>query len=196
MNVAWLAIFFAVLAWSAIEPKDTLTWALEVSPAVIALVVLAMTRRAFPLTPLVYGLILIHCIVLMIGGHYTYADVPLFEPGDLPLDLKRNNFDKLGHFLQGFVPALVAREVLIRNDVVPIASWRNVFIVSFCLAFSALYELLEWAVAVISDEAADAFLGTQGYEWDTQSDMALALVGAITALVLLGRVHDRQIERL
>jgi putative membrane protein len=196
INVAWLAIFVAVLVWSAIEPKDTLTWALEVSPAVIALVVLAMTRSAFPLTPLVYGLILVHCVVLMIGGHYTYADVPLFEPGDLPLDLQRNNFDKLGHFLQGFVPALVTREVLIRNDVVPIASWRNVFIVSFCLAFSALYELLEWAVAVVSDTAAEAFLGTQGYEWDTQSDMALALVGAIAALVLLGRVHDRQIERL
>jgi len=194
MRVAWLTLFFAVLIWSGIIPKDYVTWVLEVSPAVIALVVLAVTRRSFPLTPLLYFLILVHCIVLMVGGHYTYADVPWFEPGAVFGVGERNNFDKLGHFLQGFVPALTAREILIRKSVVAAANWRNFFIVCFCLAFSAFYELIEWAVAVISETAAEAFLGTQGYAWDTQSDMAMALIGAIAALGLLGSMHDRQIR--
>ncbi len=193
---AWLAVFLAVLIWSGIDPKDRLTWFLEVLPALIALVVLAITRKRFPLTPLVYGLILIHAIILMVGGHYTYAEVPL---GDWLKDiagLERNNYDKLGHFAQGFVPAMVAREILIRKRIINGAAWRDFFIVSFCLGFSAFYELIEWWVALLSDEAAEAFLGTQGYVWDTQSDMAWALTGAIAALALLGRYHDRQLNML
>ena len=189
----WIAIFAGVLLWSGIEPKDTVIWMLEVAPAVIAAIVLLATRRRFPLTRLAYVLILVHCIILMVGGHYTYAEVPagdwfrdLFEP-------PRNNYDKLGHLAQGFVPAIVAREVTIRLRVFNSVAWRNFFIVSFCLAASAFYELIEWWVALLSDEAADAFLGTQGYAWDTQSDMFVALVGAIMALALLGRLHDRQL---
>ena len=196
MKTAWIAVFMAVFVWSAIFPKDYPTWVLEVSPAVIGFVVLAVTRRSFPLTPLLYVLILIHCIVLMVGGHYTYAEVPLFEWLKPLLGFERNNFDKLGHFLQGFVPALIAREILIRKSVVASSSWRNFFIVCFCLAFSAFYELIEWGVALISDTAAESFLGTQGYVWDTQSDMAFALLGAIAALLLMGKRHDRQIREL
>ena len=193
MKIAWITIFLIVLVWSGINPKDYPTWALEVSPAVIGLIVLVATDSRFPLTPLVYTFILIHCIVLMVGGHYTYAEVPLFDYLKPVLGFERNNFDKLGHFLQGFVPALITREILIRKAVIASVKWRNFFIVCFCLAFSALYEVIEWAVAVISGTGAEAFLGTQGYAWDTQSDMAFALVGAIIALALLGRYHDRQI---
>jgi putative membrane protein len=196
MKTAWIAVFMAVFVWSAIFPKDYPTWVLEVSPAVIGFVVLAVTRRSFPLTPLLYVLILIHCIVLMVGGHYTYAEVPLFEWLKPWLGFERNNFDKLGHFLQGFVPALIAREILIRKAVVADSRWRNFFIVCFCLAFSAFYELIEWGVALISDTAAESFLGTQGYVWDTQSDMAFALLGAMAALLLMGKRHDRQIREL
>jgi len=196
MKTAWIITFLTFLVWSGIYPKDYLTWTLEVSPAVIGFIVLAATYRSFPLTPLLYTLILIHCIVLMVGGHYTYAEVPLFEYLKPILGFERNNFDKLGHFLQGFVPALIAREILVRKAVIASSKWRNFFIVCFCLAFSALYELIEWAVAIVSETAADAFLGTQGYIWDTQSDMAFALVGAIAALALLGRIHDRQVRNI
>ena len=196
MKAAWVITFLIFLVWSGIYPKDYLTWALEVVPAVIGFIVLVATYRSFPLTPLLYTLILIHCIVLMVGGHYTYAEVPLFEYLKPILGFERNNFDKLGHFLQGFVPALIAREILVRKAVIDSSKWRNFFIVCFCLAFSALYELIEWAVAIVSETGADAFLGTQGYIWDTQSDMAFALVGAITALALLGRTHDRQIRNI
>ncbi len=196
MKAIWVITFLGFLVWSGVYPKDYLTWALEVSPAVIGFIVVAATYRSFPLTPLVYTLILIHCIVLMVGGHYTYAEVPLFEPLKPVLGFERNNFDKLGHFLQGFVPALIAREILVRKAVIASSKWRNFFIVCFCLAFSALYELLEWLVAIVSDTGAEAFLGTQGYIWDTQSDMAFALVGAIAALVLLGRAHDRQVRNI
>ena len=196
MRIAWITIFLAVLIWSGINPKDTVTWALEVAPAVIGFAVLAFTRHSFPLTPLLYGLILLHCVVLMVGGHYTYAEVPLFDLLKPVFGFERNNYDKLGHFLQGFVPALIGREILIRKAIIDSARWRNFFIVCFCLAFSAFYELIEWAVAVISGEGAEAFLGTQGYVWDTQSDMGFALLGAILALLLLGRLHDRQLRQL
>lgn len=192
----WLAAYCAVLIWSGIEPKDRFTWFLEVMPALIALPLLAFTRRRFPLTPLVYVLILLHCIVLMVGGHYTYAEVPLFDWLRDEFGLARNNYDKVGHFAQGFVPALVAREILIRLAVIRGAAWRNFFIVCFCLAVSAFYELIEWWVALASDEAAEAFLGTQGYVWDTQSDMGWALFGPLLALALLGRLHDRQLRAL
>jgi putative membrane protein len=196
MKYAWITIFLLVLLWSGIAPKDYLTWALEVAPAVIGFVILAMTRSSFPLTPLLYFLILLHCVVLMVGGHYTYAEVPLFDTIKPWFGFERNNYDKLGHFLQGFVPALITREILVRKAVVPSAYWRNFFIVCFCLAFSAFYELIEWAVAIVSGTGAEAFLGTQGYAWDTQSDMGFALLGAILALALLGRVHDRQLQAL
>ena len=192
----WLAIFFLTLIWSAIAPKDYATWLLEVSPAIIGFVVLAYTRHSFPLTPLLYGLILLHCVILMIGGHYTYAEVPLFDGIRPLLGYERNNYDKLGHFVQGFVPAMIARELLIRKNVVASSAWRDFFIICFCLGFSAFYELLEWLVAILIGSSADAFLGTQGYQWDTQSDMALALLGAVIALLTLGKLHDRQLKRL
>jgi putative membrane protein len=190
---AWVAVFAVVLVWSGIQPKDTVTWLLEVSPAVAAAIVLIATRRRFPLTRLAYVLILVHCVILMVGGHYTYAEVPAGEWFRELFDPPRNNYDKLGHLAQGFVPAIVAREVTIRLRVFNGAAWRNFFIVCFCLAVSAFYELIEWWVALLSDEAADAFLGTQGYAWDTQSDMLFALAGAVLALVMLGRLHDRQL---
>ncbi len=189
----WLAIYLAVLIWSAIHPKDMFTWFLEVVPALIGLVVLALTYKKFPLTPLVYTLILIHSIILMVGGHYTYAEVPLFDSFKEWFGFARNNYDKVGHFTQGFVPVMIAREIVIRKEVFKSRGWMNFFIVSFVLAFSAFYELIEWAVAEMSGEGAEAFLGTQGYVWDTQSDMAWALFGAIVALVLLGRYHDREL---
>ncbi len=194
--ILWLSIFLAILIWSGINPKDTYTWLLEVLPALIALVLLILTRKSFRLTPLAYQLILVHAVILMIGGHYTYAEVPLFDTiGDL-IGSTRNNYDKLGHLAQGFIPALVTREVLIRKQVVSGRGWLNFIIICICLAISAFYELIEWWVALMSDEAAESFLGTQGYVWDTQSDMAFALVGAIAALTLLSRLHDRQLAML
>lgn len=195
-TLLWLAIFFAVLTWSAINPKDFVTWVLEVAPAIIGFVILAWTYKSFPFTSLIYILILVHCVILMVGGHYTYAEVPLFDTLRELFDGSRNNYDKVGHFAQGFVPVMVAREIVIRKNVFSTKGWMNFFIVSFVLAFSAFYELLEWAVAVISDEAAEAFLGTQGYVWDTQSDMAWALFGAILALVLLTKYHNKQLEEV
>ena len=195
MNRLWLAVFMLVFAWSSIRPADTLTWILEVAPAVIRLLVLLATRKNFPLTGLVYSLILVHCIILMVGAHYTYAEVPLFDWIQDMFGQTRNNYDKLGHFAQGFIPAMVAREVLIRKDVVNGRAWLNLLAVCFCLALSAAYELIEWAVAEITGGSAEAFLGTQGYIWDTQSDMAFALTGAVAALVLLGKLHDRQLEK-
>lgn len=192
----WLALFAAVFAWSAISPKDYLTWFLEVVPAMIGIVVLALTFHRFPLTQLAYWLILLHSIILMVGGHYTYAEVPVFDAIKDILGQSRNNYDKVGHFAQGFIPVILAREILIRKRVVNGAWWTHFLAVCFCLAFSAFYELIEWWVALLSDEAADAFLGAQGYVWDTQSDMAWALTGAVSALVLLGRLHDRQLKEL
>ena len=194
MKYLWLIVFTIVFVWSGIEPKDRLTWVLEVAPAVIGLGVLAYTYKTFRLTPLLYALILIHCIILMIGGHYTYAEVPLFEYLKEPLGFTRNNFDKLGHLAQGFIPAMVAREVLIRKSIIISTGWRDFFIVCFTLALSAFYELIEWWVALASGESAEAFLGTQGYVWDTQSDMWFALIGAVVALLALSRLHDRQLK--
>jgi len=195
-KVLWLVIFFTVLIWSAINPKDYFTWFLEVVPALIGLVVMVFTYKKFPLTPLLYTLILLHSIVLMVGGHYTYAEVPLFDTIKELFDLERNNYDKVGHFMQGFVPAMVAREIFVRKGVVNGKGWMNFLIVCFVLAFSAFYELIEWAVAVSSGEGAEAFLGTQGYVWDTQSDMAWALFGSTVALLLLSKFHDKQLKKL
>jgi putative membrane protein len=196
LQISWIVIFSAVLVWSGIGPHDYPTWLLEVAPAIIAAVVLWFTRERFPLTRLTYILILIHCVILMVGGHYTYAEVPLGEWAREAFDQSRNNYDKLGHFAQGFVPAIVAREILIRKNVINFPGWRDFLIICVCLAISAFYELIEWWVALLSAEAADSFLGTQGYIWDTQSDMWLALLGAVAALVLLSRRHDRQLRAL
>ncbi|ROU02052.1 DUF2238 domain-containing protein [Marinobacter sp. R17] len=195
MMYAWTAIFAAVLTWSGIQPTDRMTWVLEVLPAVIGAVALAVTRNRFPLTPLLYGLILIHCIILMVGGHYTYAQVPLFDWLGDAFGWERNNYDKLGHFAQGFVPAMIAREIVVRREVIRPGAWTSFFVVCFCLALSAFYELIEWWVALASGQGAEAFLGTQGYVWDTQSDMLWCLSGAIIALLILSRVHDRQMQR-
>lgn len=196
MKILWLVIFFSVLAWSAHAPKHWPTWWLEVAPALIGLAVLVYTRRRFPLTPLAYALILIHSVILMIGGHYTYAEVPLFDSLRAVFDWQRNNYDKVGHFAQGFVPALIAREIFLRLNVVARPAWRAFLIVSVCLALSASYELIEWGVALASGDDAVAFLATQGDPWDTQSDMAWATVGALLALLTLSRWHDRQLARL
>jgi putative membrane protein len=196
LKVLWLTLYFIVLIWSGIGPKDQFTWFLEVLPAIIGLVLMVISFKNFALTRLLYNFILLHCIVLMVGGHYTYAEVPLFDSIANWMGSERNNYDKVGHFFQGFVPALLAREILIRKDVVNGRAWLNVIIVAICLAFSAFYELIEWWVAVASGENAEAFLGTQGYIWDTQSDMALALVGAIMSLIVLATYHDRQLAKL
>lgn len=195
-TLGWLVVFLSVLAWSAIEPADRLTWWMEVIPALAGFIILFMTRQRFPLTPLLYTLILIHAVILMVGGHYTYAEVPV---GDWLAELSggdRNNYDKLGHFAQGFVPLMIAREIMIRNKVVAARGWLNYLLLSVVLAFSAFYELIEWWAALLSAEAAESFLGTQGYVWDTQSDMLWALCGAILALLTLAGLHDRQMRDL
>jgi len=196
MKTLWLLIFFSVLTWSAIEPKQTITWWLEVLPAIIGLVTLIVTYKFFPLTPLVYLLILIHCVILMVGGHYTYAEVPLFDTIGEWLEHTRNNYDKVGHLAQGFIPVMIAREILIRKNVVNGRGWLHFLAVCFVLAFSAFYELIEWCIAIIGGGSAEAFLGTQGYVWDTQSDMAWALFGGVIALLLLSRLHDKQLIEL
>jgi len=195
-TLIWAGIFWAGLIWSAISPKDGFTWFLEVAPALIGFAVLAATRNRFPLTPLTYSLILLHAIVLMVGGHYTYAEVPLFDWLRDAFTMQRNNYDKVGHFMQGFAPAIVAREILLRTGSVRRGGWLGFLVVCFCLALSAFYELIEWWTALATGDAAEAFLGTQGYAWDTQSDMAWALTGAICALLALSAVHDRQVQGL
>lgn len=192
----WIILFSGALIWSGWQPKDALTWLLEVFPALIGAAIMLATAKRFPLTPLLYWLILLHCIILMIGGHYTYAEVPLFDTLKELMGSERNNYDKVGHFAQGFIPAILAREILIRERVVNGAHWLFIIVASICLAFSAFYELIEWWVALLSDEAAESFLGTQGYVWDTQSDMAFALAGAIISQLLLRRPHDRQLAKM
>lgn len=193
MKYLWIIIFTVVLVWSGINPKEQFTWFLEVAPAIIGALVLVFTYKFFKLTTLLYVLILIHCIILMIGGHYTYAEVPVFN--DL-FGATRNNYDKLGHFTQGFVPALIAREIILRKNIINGRVWQSFFIITFCLAFSAFYELIEWWVALASGDNAEAFLGTQGYVWDTQSDMGFALLGAIVALITLSKIHDHQLNQI
>jgi len=191
-----LLSFFSVLIWSGIMPTDRITWWLEVVPALAAVIILAVTFKRFPLTALAYVLILVHSIILMVGGHFTYAQVPYFDWLWDMLGQTRNNYDKIGHFAQGFIPAIITREVMIRHHVVSGQKWLVFLVVSICLAISAFYELIEWWVALLSGESAEAFLGTQGYIWDTQSDMGLALLGAITALSLLSTLHNGQLRNL
>ncbi|HTG33953.1 MAG TPA: DUF2238 domain-containing protein [Thermoanaerobaculia bacterium] len=184
------------LAASAVNAYDRVTWILEVFPILLGVPLLIATRHRFPLTPLVYRLLFLHALILMLGGHYTYARVPLgFWLQDL-LDLARNPYDRLGHFAQGFVPAILAREILLRRDVVRRGGWLFFLVTCVCLALSACYEFFEWGSAVLGGAAADDFLGTQGDPWDTQWDMFCAFLGALTAQLTLSRLHDREIARL
>ncbi len=186
-----------ILILSGLDPvADRLTWLLETVPVMIGLVLLTMTWQRFPLTPLLYRLLALHAVILMIGGYYTYAEVPLFNTLRDSLDLSRNHYDRIGHLAQGFIPAILAREILLRRSPLQAGRWLAFMVISICLAFSAFYELIEWWVALASGEAAEAFLGTQGDPWDTQTDMFLALIGAIMALLLLQRVHDRALANL
>lgn len=196
----FLPILFIVLTvvflWSAIAPHDRLTWWLEVFPILIALPLLLLTYKKLEFTRLVYVLILIHAIILLVGGHYTYAEVPLFNWLRDSFDLSRNYYDRVGHFVQGFVPAMVAREILLKKSPLAPGRWLFFIVACICLSISACYEFIEWWVAVISGTSADAFLGTQGDVWDTQWDMFTALIGAIVAQVSLANLHNRQMSKI
>ena len=191
-----LALGAAIFIWSGIGPYDVTTWVLEIFPIVIAVPILIVTRERFPLTPLAYRLIFLHAIILMVGGHYTYARVPVgFWVQDL-LGLARNHYDRLGHFAQGFVPAILAREILVRKTPLRAGAWLFFVTTCICLAISAFYEFIEWWTALAAGGAATAFLGTQGDVWDTQWDMFLALVGALSAQLTLARAHDRSLREV
>ena len=191
-----LIVVLTVLVWSGIRPRDRFTRFLETVPVMVGVPLLAVLyRRGFRFTPLVYVLIAVHAVILMVGGRYTYAEVPLFNWLRDELHLSRNHYDRVGHFAQGFVPAMIAREVLLRTSPLRPGKWLITVVVCMCLALSAVYELIEWSVAAATGTAAEAFLGTQGDPWDTQKDMALCFVGAVLALVLLSRWHDGQLRR-
>jgi putative membrane protein len=187
-------LFFVVLIWSAIQPKDYFTWILEVTPGIVGLIVLFITYKRFRFTDFIYTMILIHCCILFVGGHYTYAEVPLFHWVKEWAHGVRNNYDKVGHFAQGFIPALIVREMLLRLKIVSSRAWTGYLVISIALAISALYELIEWWTALLTGESAEAFLGTQGYIWDTQSDMFWAFAGSLAAVVLFSKYHDRRIK--
>jgi putative membrane protein len=191
-----LLVWTAALIASGYRAYDPFTWALEVAPAVIGVALLLATFRRFPLTGLLYGLIFVHSLILMLGGHYTYARVPLGFWMQDAFGFARNDYDRIGHFAQGFVPAMIARELLLRHSVVRRRGWLAAVIILICLGVSAIYELIEWAAAALTGTAADAFLGTQGDVWDSQKDMLLAGIGASAALLLLSRIHDRALGRL
>jgi putative membrane protein len=194
--LALLIIGSVLLAISAIHPYEMGTWWMEVFPIFLAVPVLVATRRRFALTPLVYTLIFVHACILMLGGHYTYARVPLGYWIQHALDLARNPYDRIGHLAQGFVPAIVAREILLRKTPLRRGGWLFFIVCCICLAISACYEFVEWWAALIGGAAATDFLGTQGDVWDTQWDMLMALIGSILAQVTLSRLHDRQLDRL
>lgn len=185
-----------MLAWSGYQPHDYFTWVLEVTPVLIALPVLIMTRKSFPLTPLSYFLIAVHATILMIGGHYTYAEVPLFNWLRDTFDLTRNHYDRLGHLAQGFVPAMIAREILLRKTSLQAGKMLFFLVTCVCLAISASYELIEWMVADMSGSDAVAFLATQGDVWDTQKDMLMALIGSVLAQWWLATNQDKQLRLL
>lgn len=189
-------IFFLILAWSAINPHDYFTWILEVFPAIIWIIVLFFTYKKFPLTNFLYTLILIHAIILFIGGHYTYAEVPLFDWIRDFFWQTRNNYDKVWHLAQWFIPVFIAREIFIRRNIINGKYWINIISVAFCIAFSAIYELLEWWVSVLSGSAWDSFLWTQGYIWDTQSDMGFATLWAIIWVIFFSKLHNKYIKNI
>jgi putative membrane protein len=189
-----LGVVIAILAWSAIRPHDYFTWMLEVAPGVVGIGVLVGIYRRFRLTSLAYTLVALHVTILFVGGHYTYAEVPLFNWIRDAFHFSRNHFDRVGHFAQGFVPAIIIREVLLRCSPLVRGKWLVTIVLSMCLAISAIYELFEWGTSVMTGESATAFLGTQGDETDTQKDMFLCLIGATSSLLLLSRKHDRQLR--
>ena len=195
-EITLLVIVLAVLVWSGIHPSDRFTWLMEVFPVLIAVPVLILTYRRFPFTPLAYSLIAVHACILMLGGKYTYAEVPLGFWMERAFGFARNHYDRIGHFAQGFVPAIVAREILSRQSPLRGSRWLPFLVVCFCLALSACYEFIEWWTALATGTAADAFLGTQGDPWDTQWDMFFAFIGAIVAVVTLSGVHDRELRKL
>jgi putative membrane protein len=195
LEIALLGSLVVVLVWSGIHPHDRFTWFLEVAPVLIGVPILIIVYPRFRFTPLTYTLIWLHAIILMVGGRYTYAQVPLGFWMQETFDFSRNHYDRIGHFAQGFIPAMLAREIFIRKSPLRGSRWLPFVVICFCLAFSAFYELIEFWTALASGEAATDFLGTQGDVWDTQWDMQLALVGAITALVTLSGVQDRQLEK-
>jgi putative membrane protein len=196
LHLSLLTSFLALLVWSVIKPHDLFTWFLETVPAMIALVILIATYRRFRLSNLAYVLIWIHAIILLVGGHYTYADVPLFNWIRDTFHLSRNHYDRVGHFAQGFVPAIIAREVLLRKSPLKRGKLLTLIVISICLAISAMYELIEFGVSMATGSAGDAFLGTQGDVWDTQRDMLMCLIGAVTALVTLSGLHNRSLQSL
>ena len=196
LHLGLLISFLALLVWSVIKPHDLFTWFLETAPAMIGLVILAATYRRFKLSNLAYVLIWMHAIILLVGGHYTYAEVPLFNWIRDTFHLSRNHYDRVGHFAQGFVPAIIAREVLLRKSPLKRGKLLSFIVLSICLAISASYELIEFGVSMATGSAGDAFLGTQGDIWDTQKDMLLCLIGAVTAVVVLSGSHDRSLQRL
>jgi putative membrane protein len=192
-----LASLAAILFWSGIGPKERGTWWLEVAPVLVGVPILAATYRRFPLTPLAYVLISLHAIILMVGGHYTYAEVPLFNWIRDTFGFARNHYDRVGHVAQGFVPAILAREVLLRTSPLRPGGWLFFLVCCVCLAISALYELIEWWAALLtSPDTGTAFLGTQGDVWDTQWDMFLALAGSVAAQLALSRVHQGQLDQM
>ena len=191
-----LLVVLLALGWSAWQPLEVGTWWAEVAPVLIGVPVLLATHRRHPLTPLLYVLLALHALILIVGGHYTYARVPLGEWMQQAFGFARNHYDRIGHFAQGFVPAILAREVLLRATPLRRGGWLVLLVVSVCLAFSAFYELVEWQAAMLAGAGAESFLGTQGDVWDTQKNMALALLGSIVAQLVLGRWHDRQLARL
>ncbi len=198
MKKYWILIslFIIGLLISAINPHDYFTWFLEVFPAIIGIIVLSLTFKKFQFTYLTYCFILVHCYILFIGGHYTYADVPLFEWIKETFHQSRNNYDKVGHFAQGFIPAMITRELFVRKEIVKPTTWLPFLTVCVCVFISVFYEFLEWFVAIASGQSADAFLGTQGYVWDTQSDMLYATIGATCMVMFLGKLQDKQIKLL
>lgn len=193
---SFVLLFFLGLIVSSIQPKEYFTWFLEVVPALIGFVILAFTYKKFTFTNFTYFFILIHCYILFLGGHYTYAEVPLFDWIKETFHQSRNNYDKVGHFAQGFVPALIIRELFIRKKVIANASFFDFIIVAICLAISAAYEWIEWWVSLATGEGGDAFLGTQGDIWDTQSDMLTATIGAIVMLVVLSKEQSKAIQKI
>jgi putative membrane protein len=194
--VWFIALLAPVIAWSWVGPHDRFTWWLETVPVFVGVPLIVAFQKRFPLSTLLLVLLWLHCVILIVGGHYTYARVPLGEWAKEWFHGSRNNYDKLGHFAQGFVPAILTRELLLRTSPLKTSRWLGFLTVCVCLAFSAFYELIEWITAVTSGAAADDFLGTQGDPWDTQTDMLMALIGATLAVLLLRQSHDRSIERL
>ncbi len=196
LHLGFLLIFSGFMIWSVINPKDLFTWFLEVLPALIGLLVIILTYNRFRLTNLVYFLILVHAIILIVGGHYTYAEMPIFNWIRDAFHLARNYYDRLGHFAQGFIPAIIVREILLRKSPLKRGKLLAFIIICICLAISSVYELIEWGVAEATGSAAEAFLGTQGDVWDTQWDMFMALLGATMSLVFMSNIHDKFLRKI